>query len=320
MSLSKIALKKAGIFSRHNYGELSRYLKSSASSGEILTGRVPVGILGESLQARRAWQRAVSEFMLLNSEKWRRVPEQVPVMKRNWTIRDLLNLQSYHGQMIGVEIEKFIPRNFSAGLLNRGRRFIELTSDGSINPPSGYMGLESRLVFVRGVSEDRLVKYCECLNQSGAKVNASCGLHIHLDQRGVNRSTAWRRYHRLVEALPWLKMCVSPSRIGNTYCKLNTIGATAPDDRYFAVNWTAYAEHQTIEVRLFNGTTDSAKMLHWVNLCVASSENSLPTLDSMLNCSAIPASSKLWYLERRRKFYGDVGGGSGSDSIEDSER
>ena len=315
MTLTKYALKKAGIFSRHNYINLARYLKSQGRLGLDRDLNWPKDLLGESLQAKNAWSRAVAEYILITSEKGRRVAQYTPVMKRNWTISDLLRMERFHGQMVGVEIEKTLPRNVEGGSIVGSRRFINVTSDGSINPPSGFYGAESRLVFVRGISEDRLVNYCKHLATLGARVNASCGLHIHLDQRGVNRSTAWRRYNRLVEALPWLKMCVSPSRLENQYCRLNVIGEGVSDNRYRAINWASYSEHCTIEVRLLNGTIDANKILHWVNLCVASSENSLPTLDAMLNCSAIPTSSKLWYLERKKKFYPDD---CDSDSSDDS--
>jgi hypothetical protein len=226
-------------------------------------------------------------------------------MQRELGIRDLLNIQSHRGEFVGVEIEFLLPRQVNSVSL-RTSKFISLGSDGSICPPSGYIGLEANVVYVRGVSENRLEKFCNQLSVSEAQVNKSCGLHIHLDQRNVSRATAWRRYHRLVSALPWLKLAVPPSRIGNSYCRLNVEGENPENyDRYMAINWKAYTEHGTIEIRLLNGTTSADKIKHWVALCIGASRNTLPTIDAMMNCNEIPREAKEWFMARKRKFYPD---------------
>ena len=302
----KKALKKAGIYSRVTAGELGRALVASADRHNTFNSPFPVGVLKDCLQARNQWRTAIAHYYLMTQEKRRFVEKPIPIFERPWGIRDLLAVDKFQGNMIGVEIEKLVPSSVPNS--NLAHRFVCAVSDGSICEERGFYGLESRLVFVRGISENRVTSYCKKLQDAGCKVNKSCGLHIHLDQRDVARQTAWRRFGRLVEALPWLKMAVPPSRIGNQYCRLNT--STTPDsDRYKAINWLAYGEHTTLEVRLFNGTIDATKILHWVNLCVASSMNYLPTFESMMDSNAIPTASKVWYLERRKKFYGDVGGG-----------
>jgi hypothetical protein len=293
---------------KHNIG---RIMKHNATQGRMDTDS-PYNLKKEDLGK---FFRACSYLWSVQMEKRRVIREQLPVMKREMNIGQLLSIDSHKGEFVGVEIEFMMPRNISASVLKT--RFVELGSDGSIDPISGFFGLEARLVYVRGVSENRLENYCQKLAGVGAVVNKSCGLHVHLDQRNVSRATAWRRYHRLVTALEWLKFAVPSTRTSNSYCKLNREGENPENyDRYMAVNWQAYAEHGTIEVRLLNGTTSADKIKHWVSLCIGATRNTLETMDDMLKCNDIPAEAKEWYLARRRKFHGDIGNGMNSEGSE----
>lgn len=305
-TLYKKALRWGGLDIKQHPLELKmqigRKLKFVARQLRFDSTDYPVGLPQKHIPS---FQRAGAWLWSAMQEKRKVHRPAVPVMQRELGIRDLLNIQSHRGEFIGVELEFLLPRAVNSSTL-RTSKFISLTSDGSICPPSGYMGLEANLVYVRGVSENRLDTFCERLSLSQAQVNRTCGLHLHLDQRNVSRATAWRRYHRLVSALPWLKLAVPPSRIGNSYCRLNAIGENPENyDRYMAINWKAYTEHGTLEVRLLNGTTSADKIKHWVSLCIGASRNTLPTIDAMMNCNEIPREAKEWFMARKRKFYPD---------------
>jgi len=305
-TLYKKALRWGGLdmssFDTPTKMTIGRKLKFMARQSRLDTTDFPAGVPVKQLGN---FQRSAVWLWSAMQEKRKTHRPLLPVMQRELGIRDLLNIQSHRGEFVGVELEFLLPRQVNSSTI-RTSKFIALTSDGSICPPSGFIGLEANVVYVRGVSENRLETFCEKLSLSQAQVNKSCGLHLHLDQRNVSRATAWRRYHRLVSALPWLKLAVPPSRIGNSYCRLNVAGENPENyDRYMAINWKAYAEHGTIEVRLLNGTTSADKIKHWVSLCVGASRNTLPTIDAMMNCNEIPREAKEWFMARKRKFYPD---------------
>ena len=124
----------------------------------------------------------------------------------------------------------------------------------------------------------------EIVNYLGARVNVSCGLHVHHHLPEVvespqvvrNLQHVWWRVHQIVFGL------VAPSRRNNQYCRRPT-----PDeavlfdsvrsyerlcaklrrlDRYAALNFTNLLspERQTVEFRVHQGTVDWQKLRAWV--------------------------------------------------------
>lgn len=104
---------------------------------------------------------------------------------------------------------------------------------------------------------------CDILNASGAMVNKSCGLHVHvgiakMPQAGiVNIYKNYQKLERLIDSF------MAPSRRGNsnTYSKsilgfnyegladASQVYTTMNRDRYYKVNPMAYYAHKTIEFR-----------------------------------------------------------------------
>lgn len=123
-----------------------------------------------------------------------------------------------------------------------------------------------------------IVRYC------GARVNVSCGFHVHhhspeaVEHPWVVRNLIhfWWRFHRVIYGL------VAPSRLSNSFCRPPRIeDATLFDnvrsheqlchrltrcDRYSALNLTnlSDANRRTIEWRLHGGTTDWIKVRNWI--------------------------------------------------------
>ena len=60
-----------------------------------------------------------------------------------------------------------------------------------------------------------------------------------------------------------MRELVPASRRANDFCKFGV----SEGHRYHAVNFTAFAKYQTLEVRLHSGTTDYTKVLAWIRLC-----------------------------------------------------
>ena len=122
---------------------------------------------------------------------------------------------------------------------------------------------------------------CKCLNDAGAVVNKTCGLHVHV---GVDGYTAeeianiYKNYQRL-EGL--IDSFMAPSRRGNNayyagslagfnFNYVHTtddIASLMGESRYYKVNPMAYDRHGTVEFRQHQGTTDYKKISMWVNFC-----------------------------------------------------
>lgn len=210
---------------------------------------------------------------------------------------------------------------------------VTMCDDGSIRTDADSEGTAEVKVTISHNSPMRLKKVTDKLNQSGGGVNASCGMHIHLDQRDVSYLTASKRAKRLIKALPALKLLVAPSRLGNNYCNENQ--PIRGDDtqyrhssnRYRMVNFLpAYDEHKTIEVRLHGGTLDFWKILGWVNLCQFISDcteidrialenyrtanRSVPfnpylqiTIENLIRIEKMPESLRSYVWKRFRQFH-----------------
>lgn len=142
-------------------------------------------------------------------------------------------------------------------------------SDGSLSG-SGMTGVEVTVLFDASHGFSKIQRVCKILNDMGASVNTTCGLHVHLDMHGKTRSESHAIGHtKLGRCLPVLAKLVPESRRANTYCKLEVSESGSDDCRYYAVNMTALSKHDTIEVRLHSGTTDPLKIESWVRLLLA---------------------------------------------------
>lgn len=156
-----------------------------------------------------------------------------------------------------------------------------------------------------------LKKVTWVLDFCGAKVNNSCGLHIHFDAAGFNLQT-WKNIILTYKNIESLIDCFMPeSRRNNTYCKrLSSIDAQeinrattissiqeAFGDRYYKVNVKSYSRHRTIEFRQHGGTTDFDKMENWIRFLnglitfagvqtipAGINLNDLPFLNNMQKC------------------------------------
>lgn len=156
----------------------------------------------------------------------------------------------------------------------------KLTSDGSVTSNSGQSGIEIVSPILHndaGLAE--ACKVAQALKDAGAKINKTCGFHVHFDANhlttGQLRMIAYRyaTYETEIDAF------MPPSRRDNRYCKTNRernlrfyyesnkerFCEHAYDDRYRKVNLQAYARHHTIEFRQHSGTCEPYKIRNWVN-------------------------------------------------------
>ena len=127
-----------------------------------------------------------------------------------------------------------------------------------------------------------LEKVCKVLNEINAKVNKSCGLHVHFGLDKVDFTTYRNIFINYAKLESVIDSFMPQSRRENNYCKsFRVFGnniyemlqyANSKDevanifsgDRYFKVNPVAYRRHNTIEFRQHSGTTDYEKMSNWI--------------------------------------------------------
>lgn len=163
---------------------------------------------------------------------------------------------------------------------NDSKTHYKLGYDGSINGPLPCEVVSPVLKSLKSLKE-----VCEVITEAGAKVNRSCGLHVHF---GASKFTfeQWRRIILNYAAIEGVIDSFMPeSRRGNNnrYCKstyepsfnvryyndFRGLQTAFHHDRYYKVNLMAYNTHKTIEFRQHSGTTDYKKIKNWIDFLTA---------------------------------------------------
>ncbi len=172
------------------------------------------------------------------------------------------------------------------------------------------------------------------LTEIGAKVNKSCGLHVHVDARDIDTAAMkrvckmWMKYESCFDSV------MPESRRNNVFCRstrndfrsldvafnaidaardLNGLRAVMGGNRYKKLNLESLVRHGTVEFRQHSGTVDNTKMVMWIELVTAFIEcavtakairaNGEGKFDNLLSVTPI-ASVRKFYRERRDYFAG----------------
>jgi hypothetical protein len=167
------------------------------------------------------------------------------------------------------------------GYTHRTTPHWKLVTDGSIRGSRTFELVSPILKGEAGLAE--LMKVCNVLNRCGAKVNKSCGTHVHLSASGFSLEH-WKRiyinYGRLEKVIDGF-MPESRRANNNTYCKgfgnvnnfehkiknaadLCSIENLLLNSCYRKVNPQSYSRHRTCEFRQHAGTTDFVKISSWI--------------------------------------------------------
>jgi hypothetical protein len=159
--------------------------------------------------------------------------------------------------------------------------------DGSVYDPTGRGGEISSPILKgeRGLEEIR--KVLAVLREHGAKVNDTCGMHVHLeaDDLSMKQIAAFgRSYFDNHDLIDWL---VTPDRriaeedsdddyyinrlSERTIRRLEQPGMSKSGmydgDRYRTVNFNSFAKFGTIEVRQHQGTLSFTAAENWIRFC-----------------------------------------------------
>ncbi len=230
------------------------------------------------------------------------------------------------GRTFGVEIECIVPYSKAAerqGLawdrwlaasleemtgmpFNRGQYSGEqwgIKSDGSLNTAGldrsrTWLALEVVSPVLRPADGyEKLTKVCNALISLGTKVNASCGLHVHIGAVDLNAGerrnllSQFIRYERFFDLIlpasrrttkyaASMRSKISATRNASTKAaehailRLLAAKTEAEVNALFAANHhdrmaNALGEHGTIEFRQHSGTINPEKVVNWVQLVSA---------------------------------------------------
>lgn len=230
---------------------------------------------------------------------------------------------------VGVEIECFnIDKDaVKAAIEARGlkaytsgynhtdsKEFYKLGHDGSID---GRNPCEVVSPILKSLSS--LKEVCEVINEAGAQVNKSCGLHVHFGAEKFKLSDWLKIIANYAAIEPVIDSFMPASRRGNnnTYCGsvINSARRVADEignitslhdiqmifgSRYKKLNVMAYTTHKTIEFRQHSGTTDYEKIENWVGFLSSFLDWSIKH-DEVMTASTI---DELPFLTQKQKdFY-----------------
>lgn len=195
----------------------------------------------------------------------------------------------------GVEIECFVNRRSfmsyaqHSGLEvhdedynHRTRPHFKIVNDASVRGIGGSHESSECVTPVlkgnRGKAD--LKKLCKALNKADAKVNRTCGLHVHIGARHLSDKQYCNVFVNYLMMEDVIDTFMAVSRRDNQYAarlsgRASTIKwarskeemARNLSTRYLKVNPRSYERHQTIEFRQHGGTTDYDKIVNWVSFC-----------------------------------------------------
>lgn len=173
---------------------------------------------------------------------------------------------------VGVEIEFYSKRNtmeLGAALFDAGlAECVTLKYDGSLcEAPTGYPHAhEICIVAPEATIQATVTRVLSVIGPDG-KVNKTCGLHVHLDQRSRKVEDS---FHNLRSVQSLLYKMVPKTREANRYCKPTRAKtyevASRSSDRYHGINTQAVRKFGTLEMRLHSGTLDPVKVNNWIAL------------------------------------------------------
>lgn len=238
--------------------------------------------------------------------------EYVNTRDRDYSTKNLPRFQSKRvkgaiiksPRIFSAEIECYYPNAEGYYAVQRGSdSAIGMTGDGSL----GNRGVEFQTPKLKGKNGEQSIRdLCTLLQKHRYQVNRDCGLHIHLDGRGlftkdkdaepVSIKQLWAFYYVFE---PVLHSFLPATRRVNRYC--STVKTTCrldelaqahtiadveklwyktqsrndikyrkshkyDDSRYSGVNLHSLLSAKHLEIRYHSGTLNAVKILEWANL------------------------------------------------------
>ena len=195
----------------------------------------------------------------------------------------------------------------------------KLITDSSLSGNNTFELVSPILHGEQGLEE--LEKVCWVLDLCNAKVNDTCGLHVHMDAAEFDLST-WKNLILTYKRLEGVIDNFMPhSRRNNHYCKALTaitensikharnigeLRAAFFHNRYHKVNLEAYARHRTVEFRQHGGSTNFTKMSAWIHflakMITFAKQGQVNAGTTLQNIPFLTESEKLYLKIRTKKL------------------
>lgn len=186
----------------------------------------------------------------------------------------------------------------------QGRKW-KAMSDASIHTTGGCDTSCEIVTPICGYEDIELIqKVVRKLKANGAKANASCGIHVHVDAAKHTAKSLWNLVNIMASKEDLLLKALGVSRDReDQWCKkadsvfITRINRERPktkeeieriwyngssrrnthydDSRYHALNLHSLWQGKGIEFRCFNGTTHAGKIKAYIQLCLAISNQAL---------------------------------------------
>lgn len=203
----------------------------------------------------------------------------------------------------------------------------KIVTDASVSPRGTGRGTGLELVSPILKGEEGLAdlaKALDALHQAGAKVNTTCGLHVHVDTAGMNGMQRKNFFNSYTRNQGVMDRLVSKSRRNNTaYCRpyndhnIDGFGSAIESgnvgtNRYYTVNIVSYSKYGTIEFRQHQGTLSGKKAVAWVKMLLALATTAqasttegfvqYPTVAELLTAHNVDASATRVLLARETQL------------------
>lgn len=210
---------------------------------------------------------------------------------------------------------------FDAGYSHQTHSQWKVVRDGSLTNGGG---LEVVSPVLRGADGfDQVRKVCAALATVGARVDRTCGLHVHVGVRDFVSLDFMKRLavdYAHFESVIDMVMPASRRGSSNTYCRpmapfIAQINAARSMDalqatlttRYTKLNLTSFWRHGTVEFRQHSGTVEAEKMINWTKLCLRMVEaaRAPAQVETVTETVEVPARQQNWSHARysaRRAF------------------
>lgn len=198
----------------------------------------------------------------------------------------------------GINVEVF-------GYTHRHIQSWKIVNDSSVHNGNGWEVVSPILKGEEGLAE--VIRVAEALDRAGAKVDRSCGFHVHVDAAGVTPAEMkalverYARFEGDIDAF----MPVSRRAGNNVYCRSmqdytqflgetnqgNSVFLRRIDEhkRYYKVNLHAVVRHGTIEFRQHSGTRNAQKISNWIEFVLHFVEATLEIFRSQQAAQAAAA-------------------------------
>lgn len=161
-----------------------------------------------------------------------------------------------------------------------GHSYFKFTTDSSVRGMDDPIECVSPVL--TGNDGKRMLKNaCKTLNKADAKVNSTCGLHVHIGAAKLNDKQYCNVFVNYMYLEAIIDTFMTRSRRNNEYARsiqdhkysieraltIENMQNALHNCRYHKINPMSYNRHKTIEFRQHAGTTNYKKIINWVNFC-----------------------------------------------------